>query len=108
MAKELEKELENEEQENENLPDEKKKVKKAKKPGRVRKFFSNVYHGVRDNPVTHAVCVGIGVVATLATEAAVTFVRSKKANEYSEPIEVDDLGEEVMDEETEEVEANED
>lgn len=102
MAKELNKELENEEMEGteENLPEEVKKAKKTKKPGRVRKFFSGVWHGVKDNPVTAVVCTGIGVVGTLAAEAAVSFFRSRKDDsDYSDSIEIDDLGETDAEEE---------
>lgn len=106
MAKDLDKRIEDEELEGaeENLPEETKKDKKAKKPGRIRKFCSKVYHGVRDNPVTAVVCTAIGIAGTLAVEAGVALLHSRKGDsEYSEPIEIDDLGETNVDEETDEV-----
>ena len=109
MAKEKELELENEEMEGteENLPEKTKKSKKTKKePSGIRKPYSKVRDGIRDNPVTAVVCTAGGVVITLATEVGIHLFRSRKANsEYSEPIEIDDLGETEVDEEPEQEEA---
>lgn len=87
-------------------------IKKEKKPNIFKRSWNAVKAGarkVRESPVATAIGAFGGAALALGGKALLDWKMSKMTEaDYSDPIEVEDLGEEVMDEETEEgeIEAN--